>query len=246
MFQMWRVHLSVFNEVALRSLWIWFWFGLSWALWISSSVAFSIIYNNIINPSLSQRKFPDPWKPAVLCAIFKNGDSLHISNYKPTSILNHTILLNRLLLFNLSRELLNLIMSYVPCHFQLVKVNNHKSNLLQLSTGVPQGSILGPIFFSLYINDLSSARGNCNVLLYADDTVIYPWITQLSIPGKTAEDIMNKITDTMSNPDTRVESWLNHICLQLSVHAIVHQCTIDNYKSICLWLKHLRLHYLDD
>lgn len=145
--------------------------------------------------------------------------------------INHTILLNRLLLLNLSRELLNLIMSYASCRSQLVKVNNHKSHLLQLSTGVPQGSILGPILFSLYINDLSSACGNCNILLYADDTVIY-------VPGKTAEDVMNKLTDTMS----RVTSWLNHNCLQLNVSKTV--CMLfsktninvepDNYKSSCL------------
>ena len=50
-------------------------------------------------------------------------------------------------------------------------MNNITSNLLPLTYGVPQGSILGPILFPIYINEISEIP-SCNVVLYADDTVI--------------------------------------------------------------------------
>ena len=56
---------------------------------------------------------------------------------------------------------------------QVVSLGKNLSSPLAVENGVPQGSILGPVLFSLYINDLPSCINFSNVIMYADDTVIF-------------------------------------------------------------------------
>ena len=51
----------------------------------------------------------------------------------------------------------DLIRSYLTGRFQYVKIHGHNSSQLQISTGIPQGSVLGPLLFLIYINDLPNA-----------------------------------------------------------------------------------------
>ena len=56
---------------------------------------------------------------------------------------------------------------------QYVVYNNYNSNLVDVTTGVPQGSILGLLLFSIFINDLIHVTENLKFIMYADDTTIY-------------------------------------------------------------------------
>ena len=53
-----------------------------------------------------------------------------------------------------------------------MKAGNIRSEYLSVTKGIPQGSVLGPVLFTIYINDIASALENCNAHLYADDTVL--------------------------------------------------------------------------
>lgn len=63
--------------------------------------------------------------------------------------------------------------SYLSGRQQCVKAGNIKSELAHLTKGVPQGSVLGPVLFTIYINNIVSSITNCHIHLYADDTVLY-------------------------------------------------------------------------
>ena len=63
--------------------------------------------------------------------------------------------------------------SYLTNRYQYVQLESCKSDLLEIKTGIPQGSILGPLFFSILINDIVNSSMKFSFLMYADDTTIY-------------------------------------------------------------------------
>ena len=65
------------------------------------------------------------------------------------------------------------VKNYLSDRKQCTVANDVTSIEKPITCGVPQGSVCGPLFFLLYINDITSILRNCKVSLYADDTVIY-------------------------------------------------------------------------
>ena len=92
---------------------------------------------------------------------------------KAFDVVNHNILLNKLKNnFNFHDSSLKLIKNYLENRNQTTKFNGQSSDQNSISIGVPQGSVLGPTLFGLYINELDTIFATSEVYLYADDTVI--------------------------------------------------------------------------
>uniref|UniRef100_A0A1B6HJN6 Reverse transcriptase domain-containing protein n=1 Tax=Homalodisca liturata TaxID=320908 RepID=A0A1B6HJN6_9HEMI len=98
---------------------------------------------------------------------------------KAFDCVNHGILLDKLKIYGISENSINILQSYLSNRVQYVSVQAQQSTTLSVATGVPQGSVLGPFLFIIFINDLPS-NVLSNIVIYADDTTLFSSNKQLN------------------------------------------------------------------
>ncbi len=119
---------------------------------------------------------------------------IYIDIKKAFDSVNHRILLAKLKSLAISISVLNWITAFLSNRKQYVKIADSISPPTNVISGVPQGSVLGPILFLCYINDLPNVLVDSKVLLFADDAKIYLRFPSSQSNSKLLQD-MHKVLD---------------------------------------------------
>ena len=114
---------------------------------------------------------------------------------KAFDTLKHDLLIKKLEHYGIRGLPLALIKSYLTNRKQKVSVNGTESDYLPLEIGVPQGSILGPLLFIIYVNDITTAAPSENIALYADDTTCIAGTTTVYETIENAKSALENLGD---------------------------------------------------
>ena len=141
---------------------------------------------------------------------------------KAFDTVDHSILLRKLEKYGIRGNMIKWFKSYLSFRLQFVEYNDCHSDKRQITHGVPQGSILGPLLFILYINDFSKASDLLFSILFADDTSVF-----------IEETAYSSIIKDMNIELVKVDKWLksNKLTVNIKKNSLYDVPSYQNYKQ---------------
>ena len=122
-------------------------------------------------------------------------------------IIDHELLLRKLSAYNFKESAIELMKSYLVNRQQCVVFNGTLSEIVTPQCGVPQGSCLGPLLYSIFVNDLPHVLNSACMEIYADDTTMYA----------SSENSVSVVNTLLQEELMLVSNWVNENRLKLNV-----------------------------
>ena len=135
--------------------------------------------------------------------------------------ISHNLLLQKLYHYGFRGIALDWFTDYLYNRKQFVMYNNVKSNMGKIDYGVPQGSILGPLLFLLYINDICNVSNKISCILFADDTNIFA-------TGKNLTELTNMLNTELA----KINQWIQCNRLSLNIEKTNYMIMADPRNKV--------------
>ena len=190
----------------------------------------------------------DAWENNLVCT------ALFIDLTKAFDTVDHSILLSRLSNLGTSQKVTNWFKSYLVGRTQCVKLGDTVSEPVTMEKGVPQGSILGPLLFLVYINNICNLSQHSRYHMYADDTVLYTCaptlelaVANLSIDFIALQHELHKSKLLLNGKKTKAMLFTPRASpAPLSISSLDGTSIewVETYKYLGFWLdKHLNFKF---
>ena len=171
--------------------------------------------------------------------------SVFLDLSKAFDTLDHSILTTKLKYYGINGTALEWFRSYLSNRKQFVDFNGTYSTMSSINTGVPQGSILGPLLFIIYINDIHEASDKFHAIVYADDTNLLNSLCTFDTTANRNSYNKTTISQNINLELDKIHEWLVINKLSLNVKKTTYMLFHHRQKSIEHLLPSLKIKNCD-